>query len=58
VFYGLFPDGRIILKWIFEKSDGSMDRIYLAEFRYRWQGIVNAVIELRFPQDAGNFLTS
>ena len=30
-------NGRILLKWIFEKWDRSMDRIYLAQDRDRWQ---------------------
>jgi hypothetical protein len=31
-------DGRIILKWIFKKWDGGMDRIELAQDRDRWRG--------------------
>jgi hypothetical protein len=30
-------DGRVILKWIFEKWDGGMDWIDLAQDRVRWQ---------------------
>jgi hypothetical protein len=30
-------DGRIILKWIYEKWDGGMDWIDLAQGRDRWQ---------------------
>ena len=40
-------DGRIILKWSFEKWDGGMDRIDLDQFMDRWRGLVNAVMNLR-----------
>jgi hypothetical protein len=42
-------DGRIILKWILKKWDGGMDWIELAQDRDRWQALVNAVMNLRFP---------
>jgi hypothetical protein len=42
-------DGRIILKWIFRKWDGSMDRNDLAQDRDRWQALVNAVMNLQVP---------
>ena len=51
-------DGRIIIIWFFKKWDGSMDWIDLARDRNRWRVPVDAVISLRFPQNAGNFLSS
>jgi hypothetical protein len=51
-------DGRIILKWIFERLNGGMDWINLAQDRDMWRGLVKAVMNLRVPQNAGNFLSS
>jgi hypothetical protein len=42
-------DGRIILKWIFEKWDGGMDWIDLAQGRDGRWAVVNAVMNLRVP---------
>jgi hypothetical protein len=39
--------GKIILKWIFKKHDGSMDWIELAQDRNMWQALVDAVMNLR-----------
>jgi hypothetical protein len=40
-------DERIILKWMFEEWDGSMDWIDLAQDRDRWRAVVNAGMNLR-----------
>jgi hypothetical protein len=49
-------DGRIILKCIYKKWNGGMDQIYLAQNSDRWWALVNAVMNFRIPQNAGNFL--
>jgi CRISPR/Cas system-associated protein Cas7 (RAMP superfamily) len=36
---------------------GSIDWIDLAQDRDRWRAVVNAIMNLRVPQNAGNFLT-
>jgi hypothetical protein len=42
-------DGRIILKRIFNKLDGGMDWIELAQDSDRWRALVNAVTNIRIP---------
>jgi hypothetical protein len=37
---------RIILNWIFEKWDGGMDWIDLAQSRERWRAVVNEAMNL------------
>ena len=51
-------DGRIILRWIFKKSYGGMDWIELAQDRDRGRVLMNSVRNTRFPQNAGDFLSS
>ena len=41
-----------------EVGCGGVDWIELAQDRARWRVIVNAVMKLRVPQNARNFLTS
>jgi hypothetical protein len=40
-------EGRIILKWIFERLDGGIDWIDVAQDRVMWRALVNAVMNLR-----------
>jgi hypothetical protein len=42
-------DGRIILKWIFEKFLWSMGWIDVALDKDSWRAVVKAVMKLRFP---------
>jgi hypothetical protein len=44
-FEDLSTDGRVILKWIFEKGMG----VYRAQDRDMWPDFVGAVMNLRFP---------
>jgi hypothetical protein len=47
-------DGRIILRWIFRKWEGSFgDWMELAQVRDGWRGIVSTVSKLRFPKMLG-----
>jgi hypothetical protein len=37
---------------------GGVDWIGLAQDRYRWRALVNAVMKFRFPKNAGNYLVA
>jgi len=59
------PLGRPRRRWVGnirmylrEVGCGYMDWIGLAQDRDRWRTLVSAVMNLRFPWNAGNFLTS
>jgi len=41
-----------------EVGYGGVDWIELTQSRNRWRALVTAVMNLRVPQNAGNFLTS
>jgi hypothetical protein len=47
-----------MLKWIFERWEGSMDWIDLAQDRDRWWAPVNMVMNLWVPENVGSFLSS
>jgi hypothetical protein len=44
---------RIILKWIFNKWDGGINWIALAQDKDRWRALVNAVVNIRLHKYRG-----
>ena len=48
----------MILRCVFKQWDAGMDWIDLAQDRDRWRAVVYAVMNLRFPYNTRNFLTS
>ena len=62
---GKRPLGRPRRRWednikidLQEVRRGGMDWIAVVQGRDRWRSLVNAVMNLRVPQNAGNFVTS
>ena len=51
-------DGSDNIKVLIQKVGCGGILIELAQDRDRWRALVNAVMNIRFPQNAGNFLTS
>jgi len=54
----LGADGTIILKRILKKYERGVVWVYLAKNRYEYRALVNTAMNLQFPCNAGNFLTS
>jgi len=50
--------GTMILRWVFRKWGGGVDLNDLSQNRDRWRAVVYAVMNLRIPHNATNFLTS
>ena len=50
--------GRPRRRWIFKKWDGSMDWTDLVQNRGRYKALLNVVMNVSLPFNAGKFLTS
>jgi hypothetical protein len=46
-------NGRIILKWIFERLNGNVEWIDLVQDRERWRAFVKVVMKLGFHKMRG-----
>jgi hypothetical protein len=57
-FGDLGAEGRIILKWISREICDDVDWINLAEDTEMWRVLVNMVMNIWLPYDAGKFLVS
>jgi hypothetical protein len=53
----LGTDGKIVLNCIFKKWGRDVDWIGLAQDKDMRSAVVNAVMNIRVPQNGGNFLT-
>ena len=49
-------DGRKILRLILRKCNGGVEWIDLAQYRDGWRALVNAVMNVLFPSNEGEFL--
>jgi hypothetical protein len=47
--------GRRISKFIWKEVGEGVDGIYVAQGKAEWRAAVNTVMNLRVPQNAGNF---
>jgi len=53
----LGTDGRIILKWVYNKEDENMDWIGVTQSGDKWVAVVQEVMNRRFRKNVRNYLT-